>query len=45
MGTDAFLATGEQVRTLEPFVQRNMTGLENRADCDREFTLAWAAAA
>src|SRR5437763_15448437 len=44
MAAHSLLAGAEQVHRLEPQVQRDMRGLENRADRDAELALAWAAA-
>ena len=45
MRAHALLGGRHQVGRLEPLVQRDMTGLENRADFDREVSLALTAAA
>ena len=44
MGADAFLARGQQVRALEPLVQRNMARFENRVHSGAELKLALKAA-
>jgi hypothetical protein len=43
MAADALLGTAQKVRRLKPLVQRDMRGLENRADANRELLPASAA--